>query len=80
MSPSQIRAARAALGLSTAALARALGLADGRVVRRWEAGDRSPDGPSALALAYLLDDAGLELPRWAESAIDAARAELLPGA
>ena len=35
-SPSDVRAARAHLGLSAAALARALGMSDGRTVRRWE--------------------------------------------
>lgn len=39
MTPTEIRAARQALGLSTAGMASMVGVASGRTVRRWEAGD-----------------------------------------
>jgi DNA-binding transcriptional regulator YiaG len=49
MTPTQIKAARKALGLSTGGFARALG-GDPRTVRRWEDGTKQPPGPVILLL------------------------------
>lgn len=54
MTPAEIKSARATLGLSQAGLARALGLADDRIIRRWEAGDVAITGPARLAIRYML--------------------------
>ena len=54
MTPEQIKSARQQLGLSQAALARILGLADDRIIRRWEAGTVAITGPARLCLRYLL--------------------------
>jgi DNA-binding transcriptional regulator YiaG len=40
MLPREFRAIRNQLGLSAAKLAKELGVASGRTIRRWEAGDR----------------------------------------
>lgn len=45
MTPTEFKAIRHVLGLSAQGLARALGVSDGRTVRRWEAGDRGIPGP-----------------------------------
>lgn len=52
---SQVKAMRAKLGLSQAALAQMMGLKSGRTVRMWEAGDRPCEGPAALLLTALYD-------------------------
>jgi DNA-binding transcriptional regulator YiaG len=59
MTPAELRSARAALGLSAAALARALELGKGgdRTVRRWEAGERDIPGPVRVVLRMLLERA-----------------------
>lgn len=54
MTPADFKAARQRLGLSQNALARALRVADGRTVRRWEAGQRDIPGPAMVAVAYML--------------------------
>ncbi len=54
MTPAEIRSARVQLGLTQAGLARVLGLADDRIVRRWEAGDVAITGPANLAIRYML--------------------------
>jgi DNA-binding transcriptional regulator YiaG len=56
MTPSDLRAARAQLGLSTAALAKALrlGKGGGRTVRRWEAGESQIPGPAQVAIEFML--------------------------
>ena len=54
MTPEQIKSARQQLGLSQAALARILGLADDRIIRRWEAGTVAITGPARLAIRYML--------------------------
>jgi DNA-binding transcriptional regulator YiaG len=68
--PSQCKEARLKLDLSAAQMARVLGLADGRSVRRFEAPRsattaRAPDGPLArlyeLILADAIDHAALTL-------------------
>jgi len=47
MSPSEFKAARHALGLSAQGMAKRLGIASGRTIRRWEAGkNRIP--PTAI--------------------------------
>ena len=45
MTPSEFRGARRHLGLSAAEMASLLGLADGRTIRRYEAGDIEISGP-----------------------------------
>lgn len=54
MTPTEITDARKQLGLTQAELARVLGLADDRIVRRWEAGDVAITGPAQLAIRYML--------------------------
>ena len=54
MTPSKIREARHALGLSAERFAAAVGVASGRTVRRWERGDRPIPGSVALLVARLL--------------------------
>ena len=62
MTPSQIKQARKALGLSTGGFARALGV-DPRTVRRWEDGTKQPPGP----VLTLLELAGQS--RWVASVL-----------
>ena len=45
MSPTEFRTIRATLGLSANAMARLLGLSDGRSVRRYEAGENEVSEP-----------------------------------
>lgn len=54
--PQAVKEARRTLGLSAADLAADLGLGGdgGRTVRRWEAGDFEPSGPTQLAIEHLL--------------------------
>lgn len=52
------RRCRHALGLSAAGMAQTLHIADGRTIRRWEAGERDVPGPAWVALAFLLRHAG----------------------
>ena len=56
MTPSEFRAARHTLGHSSQAMAKALGLSDGRAVRRYEAGDRRISGPIELLVNRMLAD------------------------
>ena len=53
MTPADFRKIRHTLDLSAQHMARALGVSDGRTVRRWEAGDRDIPGP-AIKLMRLL--------------------------
>ena len=57
MSPADLRAARAALGLSTAAFARLVQVESGRTVRRWESGERDIPGPVAVLVGALVASA-----------------------
>jgi len=53
MTPDDLRSFRAALGLSQAAFAAAVGAANGRTVRGWEAGERNgkrADIPASVAI------------------------------
>lgn len=63
MTPTALRSARHALGLSARGLALALGMTprSGRTVRRWEAGASPISGPVAAAVRALLREAGLRL-------------------
>jgi DNA-binding transcriptional regulator YiaG len=54
-----IRAARKDLGLSAEAFARAIGVADGRLIRRWEAGDREPYSTAMTVIDALREVAGM---------------------
>lgn len=55
MTPAELKSARAALGLSAAGFARAVGVESGRTVRRWESGERDIPGPVLALLAIWLD-------------------------
>lgn len=55
--PVLFRRCRHALGLSAAGMAKALRVADGRTVRRWEAGDRDVPGPAWVSLQFMLRQA-----------------------
>ena len=57
MTPTELREARATLGLSTAGLAIRLdmGTHGGRTVRRWEAGAHPIPGMAAVAIALMLE-------------------------
>lgn len=50
MTPERIRAVRKSLGLSAEAFACAVGVANGRLVRKWEAGDIVPGGTAMTVL------------------------------
>jgi hypothetical protein len=52
--PDLFRRCRHALGLSAQGMASALRIADGRSVRRWEAGDRDIPGPAWVSLQFML--------------------------
>lgn len=55
MTPKEVKAARLALGFTQQRLADEMGLADSRIVRRWEAGDRNPSPVAERLLQALLD-------------------------
>ncbi|TXI08752.1 MAG: hypothetical protein E6Q76_06785 [Rhizobium sp.] len=55
MTPGDLKAARHALGLSAEALAKWVGVSDGRTVRRWEAGDRDIPGPVQVLVNAALE-------------------------
>jgi DNA-binding transcriptional regulator YiaG len=65
LTPADIRAARARLGLSANGLAAALrlGTHGGRTVRRWEAGQCPIQGPAQVAIGLMLKAQGLVVPR-----------------
>ena len=56
MTPADVKAARQALGMTTAELGLALRMAsdEGRSVRKWESGRNPISGPATLALEALL--------------------------
>jgi len=59
LTPEQCKEARRKLGLSASQMARALGLSDGRAVRRYEAAAdkataREPQGPLAVLYSLIL--------------------------
>lgn len=60
--PDIIKATRKKLGLSAERFAQATGQADGRTVRRWEAGDAEPNG-AVLILCRIWTDK--RCPKWA---------------
>lgn len=55
MTPSDLKSARHALGLSAEGFARAVRVESGRTVRRWEAGDRDIPGPVETLVKIWLD-------------------------
>ena len=57
MTPETFKAIRKRSGLSARALAELLRIADGRTIRRYEAGDREVSGPVSLLMELL--DAGV---------------------
>lgn len=71
MTPNELKAARQTLGLSAEGFARAFGVASGRTVRGWEAGERNGKTapvPESIALLVRL---ALEVPaarKWLLSA------------
>jgi len=54
MTPAEFKAIRRALGYSQEGVAELMGVASGRTLRRWEAGDRNIPGP-VVKLMLLLD-------------------------
>lgn len=56
MTPTTFKAIRKRSGLSARALAELFRIADGRTIRRYEAGDREVSGPVSLLMELL--DAG----------------------
>ncbi|HRJ61568.1 MAG TPA: hypothetical protein PKZ99_10370 [Azospirillaceae bacterium] len=63
MIPQDFKTARRKLGLTLNRMAEAVGVADGRTVRRWEAGDRDIPGPVEKLLQIWLDP---RCPDWAK--------------
>lgn len=55
MTPTELKSARHALGLSAEGFARLVRVESGRTVRRWEAGDRDIPGPVTLIVEALRD-------------------------
>lgn len=68
MTPEELKTARHALGLSAEGFAKWVNVADGRAVRRWEAGDRDIPGPVKVLVKAALESRavrrhfGLSLP------------------
>ena len=57
MTPTELKSARHALGLSAEGFARLVRVESGRTVRRWEAGDRDIPGPVTLIVEALMGSA-----------------------
>lgn len=55
MTPADLKSARHALGLSAEGFASWVGVAGGRVVRRWEAGDRDIPGPVKVLVTAAME-------------------------
>ena len=55
MTPSELKTARNALGLSAEGLARLVKVESGRTVRRWEAGERDIPGPVIVIVGALME-------------------------
>lgn len=76
MTPEQIKEARRTLGLSAQGFADAVGVADGRTVRRWEINDpdkgREVPGPVVKLLEIWLDP---RCPEWARPKLKAGNAD-----
>ena len=53
MTPTEFRKIRHALGLGTPRMARLLGVADGRTVRKWESSERPLAGPPFILIWVL---------------------------
>lgn len=73
MTPTDLKQARQALGLTVEGFARAVGVSDGRTVRRWEAGDRDIPGPVIKLLGIWSDP---RCPAWAAPTHEKAPASL----
>lgn len=54
MTGEEMRTARKQLGLTQNGLAALLGVSDGRVVRRWEGGERDVPGPVVVLLGAIM--------------------------
>ena len=61
MTPATFKAIRQRAGLTQSGLAALLRIADGRAIRRWEAGERQVSGPVTI-LMEMLDDGRLPAP------------------
>ena len=59
MTPQALKRARRRLGLSQKGLARALGVASDRTIRRWESGSLDIKGSAIVALGFILEREGL---------------------
>lgn len=55
LTPDELKAARKALGLTADGFAKWVQVADGRTVRRWEAGDRDIPGPVQVLVVAALE-------------------------
>lgn len=55
MTSDELKAAREELGLSQDGLAKVMGLAGDRTVRKWELGERDIPGPVAVLIYVLLN-------------------------
>lgn len=54
MSPTELKSARHALGLSAEGFARLVRVESGRTVRRWESGERDIPGPVAVLVEAIM--------------------------
>lgn len=62
MTPADLKSARESLGLSAEGFARVFGVASGRTVRGWEAGERNGAPAIVPAPVALLVDLALHIP------------------
>ena len=62
MTPSELKSARKSLGLSAEGFAQAFGVASGRTVRGWEAGERGGRAAPIPAPVELLVTLALDIP------------------
>lgn len=54
LTPQELKQARKSLGLSAEGLARLVGVASGRTVRRWEAGGQDIPGPVVVLFTAIM--------------------------
>lgn len=59
MTPTELKSARHALGLSAEGFAAWVNVQGGRTVRKWEAGDRDIPGPVSVLVRAAMDSAAV---------------------
>lgn len=59
MTPTELKAARQALGLTAERFAHLVQVESGRTVRRWEAGDREIPGPVRVLVWLIMSNASV---------------------